>query len=195
MCILQLKFLWQYKPEEARLCGRQVEEKSQQKKQDEGPEAEGRMVVCKLTGKTFSKQGIWVIIQRWKTVRLGENQLSCFWWLSCDSVITGILVRWWGMAILWSRSGWGWGGGWEALVTASRGLTVKTRERKDENWERTPWGPQEGGWTPWGLSLLGAKIRGRMTVKGREPYGSLNKSVRERGRALTMAMFWAWMCS
>ena len=64
MCILQLKFLWQYKPEEARLCGRQVEEKSQQKKQDEGPEAEGRMVVCKLTGKMFSKQGISVIIQR-----------------------------------------------------------------------------------------------------------------------------------
>ena len=45
-------------------------------------------------------------------------------------------------------------------------------------------GATGGGWTPWGLSLLGAKIRGRMTVEGREPYGSLNKSVRERGRGV-----------
>ena len=37
-----------------------------------------------------------------------------------------------------------------------------------------------GGW----LSLLGAKTRGRVTVEGREPYGSLNKSARETGRAV-----------
>lgn len=40
MCILQLK-LWQYKPEDASLCGRRVEGKSLQAEQNEGQEAEG----------------------------------------------------------------------------------------------------------------------------------------------------------
>lgn len=41
MCILQLKLWWQYKPEDASLCGRQVEGKSLQAEQKEGREAEG----------------------------------------------------------------------------------------------------------------------------------------------------------
>ena len=35
-----------------------VEEKNQQKKQNEWPEVEGETVIWKLTGKRFSKQGV-----------------------------------------------------------------------------------------------------------------------------------------
>ena len=41
MCVLQLKLWWQYKPEDASLCGRRVEGEGLQAKQNEGRGAEG----------------------------------------------------------------------------------------------------------------------------------------------------------
>lgn len=67
----------------------------------------------------------------------------------------------------------------EALTTSSRCLIVKSRKQEDENLERIPWGVT-GGW----LSLLGAKIRGRVTVWGREPHGQTSQiSETKRGCA------------